>query len=113
MSAAALEWIAGADTGASSTAIWAHMMGTKSEGAYPFDPDDFGRCYRLLLRVPEWRNRISEMSKYSKVWTRLAAAWDELTTLYELEVGTGADRYFGKRAPRLYARMIELRGRNG
>ena len=112
---AALAWIVSDDTGLSSRAIWAHMMGvTPTRGGltfHPLDPDDFGRCYRLLLRVPEWGARIGEMARHGPVWAALAAAWDELTALYEEEVGPGLDeqrRYFGKRAPRLYDRMKEL-----
>ena len=109
---AALAWIVGDDTGLSSTAIWAHMMGTApaerfGHVAYPLDPDDFWRCYRLLLLVPEWRARIGEMAQYGPVWAALAGAWDELTALFEEEIGPGMARAYG-RAPRLYARMKAL-----
>lgn len=110
---AAARWVAGGDTGASSLAIWSHMMGvdprTRSWGAaYPLDPDDFGRCYRLLWRIPEWRARVGEMACYGPVWAALANAWEELTALYEADVGAGLDdegRRFGRSAPRLYDRM--------
>ena len=110
MSAAALAWIAGDDTGSSSKAIWAHMMGIEKRGAaadYPRDPDDFGRCYRLLALLPLWRLRIGEMARYGPAWAVLAGAWDELTALWEEEIGPGAERRYG-RAPKLYARMKEL-----
>ena len=58
----AMDWVSGRDTGLSSTAIWRHMMGLDprdrtwgNEVCYPHDPDDFGRCYRLLARIPAWR----------------------------------------------------------
>ena len=117
MSTEALTWITGDDTGISSTAIWARMMGAPQSGRYafgnyPHDPDDFGRCYRLLASIPEWRPRIGEMAAEGEVWARLAAAWDELSALYEEEARTfGVDpaaRQFGWRAPRLYARLKEL-----
>ena len=113
----AMDWVSGRDTGLSSTAIWRHMMGLDprdrtwgNEVCYPHDPDDFGRCYRLLARIPAWRGRIGEMAQYP-VWRHLAAAWGELEALWEGEVGPGEAMkrgYFGKRADRLYARMREL-----
>lgn len=113
MSEAALLWIAGDDTGLSSKAIWRHMMGQRPDMSwgqvdYPLDPDDFGRCYRLLLRVPEWRQRIGEMARYNAEWAALAAAWDELETMWAAEVGTRLDRAWGKSAPKLYHRIKEI-----
>ena len=112
---AALAWIVGDDTGISSKMIFAVMTGVPSAAplpkrSHPRDPDDFGRCYRLLDRVPQWRARIGEMSSVSATWRRLSAHWDELTALYETEVGTGNDRHAhrGRRADRMYARMKEL-----
>lgn len=112
----AIDWIASGDTGLSSETIWSVMMGAQQvrgyrRGAYPLDPDDFGRCYRLLSRIPEWRPRLPEVAdRYPFVWCGLVESWDELTALYEEEVGTGHQRYahFGKRAPRLYTRMREI-----
>jgi hypothetical protein len=111
MNTEALEWISGSDTGASSTALWRHMMGMDPSSdcwgiAYPHDPDDFGRCYRLLLRVPAWRLRIGEMAQYAG-WSALAPKWDELTALWEAEAGGGLHRRSGS-APKLYAAMREL-----
>src|SRR3990167_6136371 len=62
------EWRGGWDTGISSVAIYSHMMGLPQDSqfgpGYPRDPDDFGRCYRLLKVAPEWRERIGEMATY-------------------------------------------------
>ena len=87
----ALDWIVGNDCGVSSTAIWAHMMGRKPRVfcgvAYPLDPDDFGRCHRLLALIPEWRPRITEMAKYGREWAGLSARWADVEASYEREVG--------------------------
>lgn len=113
MSSLALAWIVGDDTGISSKAIWSRMMGvayaSRDHGwdTYPHDPSDFGRCYRLLKLVPEWRARIEEMASASPEWTALVKHWDELTALYEEEVDTTRHRHRGS-APRLYARMKEI-----
>ena len=99
---AAEQWVVGHDTGLSSLAIWAHMRGvTPARGwQYPLDPDDFGRCHRLLW-LTGWRSRIGEMAAHGPVWAALAGAWDELEALYLAESSSG-------RAPKLYARMKEL-----
>jgi hypothetical protein len=99
---AALEWIVGDDTGMSSEAIWAHMVGApKRHASHPYDPDDLGRCVRLLDKVPEWRARIGEMAPYSPEWAALVGDWPRLETTFALEMRNG-------RAPLTYARMQEL-----
>lgn len=110
---AATEWISGDDTGVSSTAIWRHMQGLDPVagpfgrfGFYPHDPDDFGRCYRLLALIPAWRARVGEMAQYPG-WAGLAREWDALTALYESEIDTSKPRHRGM-APKLYDRMRTL-----
>lgn len=104
------QWPLCGDTGISSRAIYAHMMGLPQDGTWgagePSDPSDFGRCYRLLHApwAQGWRSRIGEMAKYPR-WAGLAAAWDELEALYVEELAKGDE------APKLYKRMTELRER--
>jgi len=84
-----MEWLLGDDTGVSSEAIWRHMMGRRQRDGYfnyPSDPDDFGRCHRLLCLIPEWRARMPEMAKHGKVWAGLVARWEEVTQSYRAEV---------------------------
>jgi hypothetical protein len=99
-----LAWITNGDTGTSSETIWGVMMGRPVRREdIPYDPADFGRCYRLLKVMPSWRARLSEVAdKYSQ-WKPLIDAWDELTALYEKELPSGL-------CPKLYARMRQLRG---
>jgi hypothetical protein len=107
---AELEWIKGPDTGMSSLTIMSvlsekyHQPGRHEvRGEYPLDPDDFGRCYRLLERFPEWRKRLAEVAaKYPK-WKPLVDAWGELEELWRKESPTGTCK-------QLYKRMRELRG---
>jgi len=95
-------WLFGADTGMSSKSIFGVMTGKPvGEGSFPWDPDDFGRCYRLLAKFPGWRSRLSEVSQKYPAWSGLVENWDELTALYEEELPRN-------RAPKLYARMQEL-----
>ena len=103
----AFKWLHNGDTGTSSLTIWSVMTGCRPPQSHfsadvPHDPDDFGRCYRLLKVMPEWRERLPEVATKHKTWAPLVAAWDEMTALYEQELPSG-------RAPLLYKRMQELR----
>jgi hypothetical protein len=71
-------------------------------GDFPYDPADFGRCYRALKLIPGGIERLHEVSNAYPEWTGLVDNWEELTQLYELELPKGT-------APRLYQRMKELR----
>lgn len=101
-----LEWLFGDDTGTSSETIWKVMcgvdIGQERIYTYPFDPADFGRCYRLLKLFPEWRLRLHEVSERYPPWKPLIDNWGELEQLYEEEYPTGF-------APKLNKRMLELR----
>ena len=112
MSHTALAWIVGDDTGISSKAIWATMMGVPVGGlgwsSYPRDPDDIGRCFRLLALVPEWRERLPEMAALSPEWAALVGEWIDLEALWMTE-GDGTWRPpYGTRMYRLYDRMGHL-----
>jgi hypothetical protein len=94
-------WIAGRDTGASSKALWAVMMGVKSDGSYPSDGGDLGRCLRLLEAVPEWKPRLKEMAAVNGYWAALVAHWDELAALHAKDDERG-------RHDAVYARMKQI-----
>lgn len=82
----AMHWIVGRDTGLSSQHMWAVMMGVSPERpSEPHDPDDFGRCLRLLDAVPEWKGRLGEMRAQSPTWARLVANWEAITEAYNKE----------------------------
>lgn len=108
MDKALLQWISGNDTGLSSKAIFAHFMelDTPPRNYAPADPSDFGRCARLLELRPDWRLRISEMSKYSKDWAAISAHWEEVHNLMDGEVGIHWEK--GERAIKTFARMSEI-----
>ena len=54
----AREWQCSGDTGASSQTMMSAAIGEdppradRGRGCYPLDPDDLGRCVRLIERVP-------------------------------------------------------------
>jgi hypothetical protein len=99
------DWILSGDTGTSSKTIWAVMMQSKIDRPdIPYDPADFGRCYRLLAAIPAWRARLNEVSTRFKAWKPFIERWDELTAMYEREIQNESGK-----APDLYARMLEIR----
>lgn len=104
----ALAWLGNGDTGLSSETIWRVLMGEiPTRASIPLDPDDFGRCYRLLKVMPAWRSRLGEVAATFPVWAPLVDAWDELTALYEQEMSNNQSSM----APKLYERMQQLQGK--
>ncbi len=101
------DWPSCGDTGTSARTIFAHMQGLRVEQIgdnVPHDPDDFGRCSRLLLApwASTWRARMGEMARYPG-WQKLAPQWEVFEALYREELTTGA-------GPKLYARLKEAAG---
>src|SRR5690606_32787600 len=100
-------WIVGYDTGISSRTIWHVMMGTPppSRVDIPHDPGDFGRCYRLLKLIPEWRGRLREVAERYPIWGPMVEAWDELERMYEAALAT--EKNVSDESRRMYRRMYE------
>jgi hypothetical protein len=96
------QWFTGRDTGTSSLTIYGVMMHTTIQRCdIPYDPADFGRCYRLLKLFPEWRERLWEVTESHPEWKPFVDAWDAMETLYEAEFPSGV-------APKLYDLMQTL-----
>jgi hypothetical protein len=95
----ALAWARGHDTGLSSKVIFTTLMGIPWMLSFtespPLDPDDFGRCHRLLEQFPEWRERMPEVAEKFPEWAPLVENWDQMTSLYlrDLESGTCRELY--------------------
>jgi hypothetical protein len=79
-----IEWLLSDDTCASSIAIVAKMTGFVPIYGYsiPYDQEDFGRCHRLLEKMPEFKVRIEELSQISAQWAALIENWEKLTAIY-------------------------------
>ena len=84
------QWIVNGEVGTSSKTIWAVMMdgvlpNRKDSWDYsvPHDPDDFNRCWKLLVLFPEWRNRLPEVASQFPAWIGFVREWDKLTAMYE------------------------------
>lgn len=105
------QWLTRGELGKASYTIWAVMMGVARPGDdlsweydLPSDPSDFGRCWRLLRRFPEWRGRLSEVAEIFPLWRPMVSSWDQLTTLYEKE-----RRNEDLKAPELFRQLQDLR----
>ena len=103
-----LAWMCSNDTGSSSKVMAAVLSGADlgrlhAPLDHPHDAGDFGRCLRLLDRVPNLRSRLHRMRSVSVIWDRLVTCWDELEALMREEVGE--DVPWGRSAPRT-TRMI-------
>ena len=100
-------WISSTATGTSSKTIWQTLSGIFIPDLrwhdVPHDPTDFGRCYRLLKVMPEWRERLSEVADKYPTWAPFVREWDRLTAMYE----EACVRPDGK-APEMFALMKQL-----
>lgn len=78
-------WLMSDDTGSSSLWIARFLGGgpPSQSYAYPHDADDFGRCYRLLKAVPEFRERLPELATSGEEWAALVANWIELEAYWQ------------------------------
>jgi hypothetical protein len=104
---AEIAWLCGTDTGTSSKTIFS-VLSEKNLPAtvrlrpdVPHDPDDFGRCYRLLEQFPAWRSRLPEVAAKYPQWGPLVREWERLSHLFEQESPT-------MRCPKLYDAMKAL-----
>lgn len=80
----AMQWVMSRDTGTSSKTIWAVMQMVEPDYfGTPADPDDFGRCYRLLKLIPEWRENLRLVAYHYPAWAPLIREWDALTAMFE------------------------------
>jgi hypothetical protein len=103
------EWIINGETGISSRTMWAALNGGFPEpprisfhSNIPHDPADFRRCKQFVEQCRIDKDQLQKIKKQIPWWGPFIDAWDELVALYEEERPSG-------KAPRLYARMQELK----
>lgn len=75
-------WLAGNDTGASSKTMLLIAMGA-NEGSWsaPVDVGDFGRCQRMLERIPEVKAYFPLIRALCPAFTHLMSEWNTLERL--------------------------------
>lgn len=84
-------WLDSDDTGSSSLYMaWCLSGGqfgywqgrNQPEPAYPRDPDDLGRCIRLIEAVPEFGGKIPEMAHRGSHWLAVTTNWARWVEMY-------------------------------
>ncbi|TNV22107.1 hypothetical protein FH968_04320 [Buttiauxella sp. B2] len=98
-------WLASDDTGLSSKFMasvlsYGHFTAPNN---YPRDPDDFGRCMRLVQAVPEFKGLIHLLVDHGPEWEAVANNWERWVELYSS--GDGRELYKEMKAS--YAREAE------
>lgn len=79
----AMRWYRGTDTGISSLTIFEVMTGHPTANhSPPWDPNDFGRCYRLLDKFLGWELRMDEVADRFPEWKPLVDNWLTLKLMY-------------------------------
>lgn len=107
------DWLYGVDVGDSSGTIygvftgnWGGIGGDRRRASVPYDPADFGRCYRLLDQYPEWAGQLDKVSEAFPFWAPIVEAWPAMTALWEQESPSGS-------CPKLYKMMQPLTEASG
>ena len=89
-------WIDSDDTGTSSETIWSALSGRRfirgGHGSTPMDGSDFGRCYRLIAKIPAWRQRLPEVARAYPHWDPIVRNWDRLVAMYEAALAADLER---------------------
>jgi hypothetical protein len=104
-----IKWLAGGERGISSNTIVEHLTGipaTRGWKSHPLDPDDLGRCRKLLDQCQELVPRFWGVRELSPQWMALVDRWYDLCAMMDDEApdwrsGTG-------RCPKTYALMKDL-----
>lgn len=85
-----LNWMRSGDTGVSSETMALIAMGaTKGDFSAPYDPSDFGRCYRLVKANPVIKESFLIISALVPRFTSILLNWDKCCEIYERDLPTG------------------------
>lgn len=103
-----LKWFINGETGLSSKAMAAAVIGIKSQKSYPHDPSDFNRCLLFLKAVPEARKHLDKVAKLSKVWKEIISHFSEIEKCFLDEVGLDWKKGKNLRATKTYDLMKSI-----
>jgi hypothetical protein len=106
-----IDWLANGETGISSKVIAFTMLGQNYSKpfSHPHDPDDFKRCLKLVIAIPEIRPRLGELRSRSAYWAALIDHWDEVESTFMDEVAEWLHNGWSKkRAHRTYELMQKI-----
>jgi uncharacterized protein YdcH (DUF465 family) len=78
-----IKWIREGDRGISSETIFEVLANhplllERYDFSTPSDASDFYRCFELIRAIPEWKDRLSEVSKKHPHWKLIIEHWQEL-----------------------------------
>jgi hypothetical protein len=78
-------WMINGKVGQSSKTLACAACGVwvSNQIHYPYDVDDFSRCYFLIEQIPNVRKGVDELATACYVWEQYAKHWDEMTELYK------------------------------
>jgi hypothetical protein len=84
----AQEWLLKGDRGISSETIFGAITGLwiNNRKWPPSDASDFYRCYKLIKKVPEWKQELHKVAELSNVWKNVILNWDILSELIEEQI---------------------------
>ena len=78
------DWLGSDDVGMSSKFMASVLTGQfKAEFAIPYDPDDLGRCIRMIQAIPELKDQIHLMCSHGTMWTAVANNWERWSDMYQ------------------------------
>lgn len=79
-------WLESDDVGMSSKFMASVLTGKfKAEFAIPHDPDDLGRCIRMVKAMPELEGLIHLMCDHGVMWKAVANNWERWNEMYQAE----------------------------
>lgn len=86
---AEVQWLRSADVGISSKTLFSvlcretlQVAAKPSRPDVPQDLDDFGRCYRLLQKFPEWKARLPEVAVAHPRWQPFVDQWAIMEAMF-------------------------------
>lgn len=96
-------WMRSGDTGTSSETMAAIALGADSgDFGAPYDPSDFGRCYRLVQAIPAIRDAFPRIAELVPAFAGILREWDALVAIYLRDLPSG-------KSGELYQRIKTLR----
>lgn len=80
------EWIIKGEVGVSSKTMWAVLKGIEVNDTFgdkPYDPADFGRCYKFAKQCGLTNDDLNKISTILPYWEPYIKNWGKLCEMYE------------------------------
>lgn len=92
-------WINSDHTGLSSlylAKLLTSQTVTERESNFPHDAEDFDRCLKLLIAVPELKNNLHFLKNSTAEWKEIYNNWDYLESLMNAKKFKTVNEFLGK-----------------